>query len=45
MALCYLANSRMPIGEIADKLAYSNLSVFTRAFNRSTGKAPSEYRT
>ena len=39
-----LAETDFPITETADILQYSHLPSFTRAFRRSTGSSPSEFR-
>ena len=39
-----LADTDIPITEIADILGYRHLPSFTRAFSRSTGNPPSEFR-
>jgi AraC-like DNA-binding protein len=39
-----LANTRLPLNEIATALDYADPSVFTRAFRRWSGLSPSEWR-
>ncbi|MCL2351958.1 MAG: helix-turn-helix domain-containing protein [Firmicutes bacterium] len=39
-----LANSRMKISEIAERLTYSNSQNFIRVFKHNTGVTPAEYR-
>jgi len=39
-----LSETDFPITEIADILRYGHLPSFTRAFRRSTGSSPSEFR-
>jgi transcriptional regulator GlxA family with amidase domain len=39
-----LAGTRMSVTSIALALDYADASAFTRAFQRSTGLAPSEWR-
>lgn len=39
-----LANTRLPLHEIATALDYADPSVFTRAFRRWSGQSPSEWR-
>jgi AraC-like DNA-binding protein len=40
----YLAERTFPLGRITYLLGYSDLSAFTRAFRRWTGRTPSEWR-
>jgi AraC-like DNA-binding protein len=40
----YLAERAFPLGRITYLLGYSDLSVFTRAFRRWTGRTPSKWR-
>ena len=40
----YLAARGFPLGRITYLLGYSDLSAFTRAFRRWTGRTPSEWR-
>jgi AraC-like DNA-binding protein len=40
----YLADRAIPLGRITYLLGYSDLSAFTRAFRRWTGRTPSEWR-
>ncbi|HTU14021.1 MAG TPA: AraC family transcriptional regulator [Solirubrobacterales bacterium] len=40
----FLANTDMPIDEVADRTGYSNLQSFTRAFGDSYGLPPAQYR-
>jgi AraC-like DNA-binding protein len=44
LAVQLLERTRMPAGEIAHQLGYSNPSAFTRAFRRWTGLGPLEWR-
>lgn len=44
LAVDWLKDSTIPIGNIALELHYSELSNFTRAFQRWAGVTPSEYR-
>jgi AraC-like DNA-binding protein len=44
LAVQLLERTRMPAGEIANQLGYSNPSAFTRAFQRWTGLGPAEWR-
>lgn len=44
LALHYLAESDMPLTEIALNLGYSELSAFSRAFRNWTGLSPQRYR-
>jgi AraC-like DNA-binding protein len=39
-----LTNTRLPLGQIAAALGYSEASAFTRAFRRWSGQAPSVWR-
>ncbi|HSA83038.1 MAG TPA: AraC family transcriptional regulator ligand-binding domain-containing protein [Geminicoccaceae bacterium] len=41
----YLAERAFPLGRITYLLGYSDLSAFTRAFRRWTGRTPSEWRS
>ncbi|MDX1755460.1 MAG: helix-turn-helix transcriptional regulator [Marinobacter sp.] len=43
-ALVYLQDSRRPMAEIADRLGFSELSAFSRAFKRWMGCSPAEFR-
>jgi AraC-like DNA-binding protein/ligand-binding sensor protein len=43
-AQALLLESKRPIGEVALDVGYSDTSAFTRAFTRSCGVSPSEYR-
>ena len=43
-ALHYLAETRVPIKEVASLLGYSELRAFYRAFERWTGLPPAAYR-
>ncbi len=45
LAQRYVANTRYPLGRVAEQLGYSNLSSFTRWFTTQFGCAPSEMRT
>ncbi len=44
LARNYLADRAFPLGRITYLLGYSDLSAFTRAFRRWTGRTPSEWR-
>ena len=44
LALRYLSEPQMAIGEVAYVLGFSESSAFHRAFKRWTGQTPSEYR-
>ncbi len=44
MALRYLADARVELGEIAYLLSFSEPSAFHRAFKRWTGRTPAEVR-
>jgi AraC-like DNA-binding protein len=44
-ALLLLDDRRVPIAEVADRLGYSDVSNFTRAFRRWTGRTPAAFRT
>jgi AraC-like DNA-binding protein len=44
LACKYLAERAVPLGQITYLLGYSDLSAFTRAFRRWTGRTPSEWR-
>jgi len=44
LALKYLRNTHLPVEEIALALGFSDAASFRRAFNRWTGKAPSQIR-
>lgn len=39
-----LAETRVPVKQIAAELGYSEVSAFHRAFHRSSGKTPADYR-
>ena len=39
-----LAETRMPVGQIADALGFASPAYFTRAFQHQTGKSPSAFR-
>lgn len=39
-----LAETRMPVGKIAEQLGYNSPAYFTRAFQLLTGKSPSAFR-
>lgn len=43
LALHYVASGKHPIKEISHILGYNELSAFSRAFKRWTGKAPANY--
>jgi AraC-like DNA-binding protein len=44
MAEAYLRETPMPLQQISEALGYSNPSIFTRAWKRWTGQAPSDWR-
>ena len=44
LARVYVQESKLPLGEVAYLLGYSELSTFLRAFRRWTGKTPSQFR-
>jgi len=44
LARTYLADRAVPLGRITYLLGYSDLSAFTRAFRRWTGRTPSQWR-
>jgi AraC-like DNA-binding protein len=44
LARAWLAESDLPVHEIAARLGYSEASNFTRAFRRETGLSPAAYR-
>jgi AraC-like DNA-binding protein len=44
LAAQHLSNSNKPLTEIAEILGYSELSAFSRFFQRIYGKSPSEWR-
>jgi AraC-like DNA-binding protein len=44
LACNYLTDRAVPLGRITYLLGYSDLSAFTRAFRRWTGRTPSEWR-
>lgn len=43
-AMVLLEDARLTLGEIAERLGYSDIANFTRAFKRWTGKTPGEAR-
>lgn len=43
-ALAFLQDKDAPVAEVAAKLCYSNLSSFSRAFQRWTGRSPRQHR-
>lgn len=43
-AMNYLRHSQLPVGEIAERLGYSDPAAFTRAFQGWTGRSPSRWR-
>jgi AraC-like DNA-binding protein len=45
LALHYLESGKFPLKEISHILGYNELSAFSRAFKRWTGKAPIEFRS
>lgn len=40
-----LADTRLPIGEIADKVGINNRTTFLRIFKRTEGVTPQSYRS
>jgi AraC-like DNA-binding protein len=44
LAYKYLAERAFPLGRVSYLLGYSDLSAFTRAFRRWTGRTPSKWR-
>lgn len=44
LAIKHLGQSRLSLGEITYLLGFAEVSTFSRAFKRWTGKSPSEYR-
>ena len=44
LARRYVADPRLPLGEVAFRLGYRELSAFLKAFKRWTGSTPSQYR-
>jgi AraC-like DNA-binding protein len=44
IACVLMANTDLPLGQIAAILKYSDLSVFTRAFTKWSGQSPSAWR-
>lgn len=44
LSLEYLAETRLPVGDIADRLGYRDSSAFSHAFTRWMGKSPSAFR-
>nr|WP_092026897.1 helix-turn-helix transcriptional regulator [Marinobacter zhejiangensis] len=43
-ALVYLQDRQRPLADVADRLGFSELSAFSRAFKRWMGCSPAEYR-
>ncbi|MCD8482910.1 MAG: helix-turn-helix transcriptional regulator [Verrucomicrobia bacterium] len=43
-AIELLGRSEFSIGEIADRCGFSDMFYFSRAFKKTTGKSPREYR-
>ena len=39
-----LAETRIPVGKIAEQLGFNSPAYFTRAFQHLTGKSPSAFR-
>lgn len=44
MAIQYIRQTHVPIGEISYRLGFAHINNFSRAFKRWTGKTPIEYR-
>ena len=44
LAISYLGQRQLPLSEIALLLGYSELSAFSRAFRRWTGRSPRSFR-
>jgi AraC-like DNA-binding protein len=44
LAIAYMKQRHLPFSEIALLLGYSELSAFSRAVHRWTGRSPREYR-
>jgi AraC-like DNA-binding protein len=42
-ALALLDQQKLPVGEVAQRLGFSDATAFTRSFRRWTGRAPSEH--
>jgi len=40
-----LQHTRLPVGEIGERVGYASISAFTRSFTRACGTAPSRYRS
>ncbi|MGH6874532.1 MAG: helix-turn-helix domain-containing protein, partial [Aestuariivirgaceae bacterium] len=45
LALSYMKQRQLPLSEIALLLGYSELSAFSRAFRRWTGRSPRAFRS
>ena len=45
LALQHLADGRLSVGEIADRLGFNDASTFYRAFRKWTGSAPGAWRS
>jgi len=45
LALDYIKQSHLSLGEVSYLIGFSNLSNFNRAFKRWTGKTPGDYRS
>ncbi len=45
LSLEYLTETRLPVGEIADRLGYRDSAGFSHAFTRWVGKSPTEFRS
>ena len=44
LAISYMKQRQLPLSEVALLLGYSELSAFSRAFRRWTGRSPRTYR-
>jgi AraC-like DNA-binding protein len=45
LAISYMKQRQLPLSEIALLLGYSELSAFSRAFRRWTGRSPRAFRS
>jgi len=45
LSLEYLTETRLPVGEIANRLGYRDSAGFSHAFTRWVGKSPSDFRS